>query len=188
MTAMTQHVFRDAAGLPAVETMDGPAAVRAVDAFRLVYAETFGEPPYGETEADVALAFERFHAEAAHPTFRAALARAADGTPAGMALGRALDRQSGWWDPYIAPTDRHRAFYLMELAVRATHRRRGLARRLHDTLLRTTDADQVLLSVHRAATSAGAAYRSWGYRAIADADPWGIGVHAAMILDRAAAG
>ncbi|MBZ4319277.1 GNAT family N-acetyltransferase [Streptomyces huiliensis] len=181
---MTDPASPDAAGLPAVETLDGPAAVRAVDAFRLVYAEAFAEPPYGETEADVALTFDRFRAEAAHPAFRAALARTATGEPAGMALGTTLDLRSGWWDPYVAPADRHRTFCLLELAVRAPHRRRGLARRLHDALLRTTDADRSLLTVHHAATPARAAYHSWGYRTIAEADPWGNGVHAVMSLER----
>ncbi|MFI1660036.1 GNAT family N-acetyltransferase [Streptomyces sp. NPDC020472] len=37
-------------GAVAIEPMDGPAAVRAQDAFRLVYAEAFAGPPYHETE------------------------------------------------------------------------------------------------------------------------------------------
>ncbi|WP_313772164.1 MULTISPECIES: GNAT family N-acetyltransferase [Streptomyces] len=184
---MTHSASRAAAGLYAVETMDGPTAVRGMDAFRLVYAEAFAEPPYGETEADVALTFDRFRTEAAHPAFRAALARTAAGEPAGMALGTTLDRRSGWWDPYVAPADRHRTLCLLELAVRAAHRRHGLARRLHDALLRTTDADRILLTVHHAATPARTAYRSWGYRTIAEVDPWGNGVHAVMLRDRAAA-
>ncbi|MFI0741672.1 GNAT family N-acetyltransferase [Streptomyces sp. NPDC021100] len=184
---MTHFAFRAAADLPAVETMEGSAAVRVMDAFRLVYAETFAEPPYGETEADVTLTFDRFRGEAAHPAFRAALARTSAGEPAGMALGTALDRRSGWWDPYVAPADRHRTFCLLELAVRAAHRRLGLARRLHDALLRTTDADRILLTVHHAAAPARAAYRSWGYRTIAEVDPWSNGVHAVMLLDRTAA-
>ncbi|KAB7849917.1 GNAT family N-acetyltransferase [Streptomyces mobaraensis] len=188
MAVMTHPTSRATADLPAVEAMDGPAAVRAVDAFRLVYAEAFAEPPYRETEADIALTFDRFHAEAAHPGFRATLARTAAGEPLGMALGTSLGRRSGWWDPYVAPADRPRTFCLLELAVRTAHRRHGLARRLHDALLQTTDADRILLTVHLAATPARAAYRSWGYRTIAEVDPWGNGVHAVMLLDRAATG
>ncbi|WP_180686011.1 hypothetical protein [Streptomyces gossypiisoli] len=42
-----------------IERMDGPAAVRAEDAFRLVYAEAFAEPPCNETADDVAATFRR---------------------------------------------------------------------------------------------------------------------------------
>ncbi|MGI5338165.1 GNAT family N-acetyltransferase [Streptomyces sp. CA-181903] len=185
---MTHSASRAAADLPAVETMNGPAAVRAVGAFRLVYAEAFTEPPYSEKEADVALTFDRFRAEAAHPAFRAALARTATGEPVGMALGTTLGRRSGWWDPYVAPSDRHRTFCLLELAVRAAHRRQGLARRLHDTLLRTTDADRLLLTVHHAAAPARTAYHSWGYRTVAETELWGDDVHAVMLFDHPAAG
>ncbi|GAA1884055.1 hypothetical protein [Streptantibioticus ferralitis] len=41
------------------ERMAGAPVARAEDAFRLVYAEVFAEPPYGETAADVAASFRR---------------------------------------------------------------------------------------------------------------------------------
>jgi hypothetical protein len=40
--------------------MDGSAAVHARDAFKLIYAEAFTEPPCNETADDVATAFRRF--------------------------------------------------------------------------------------------------------------------------------
>ncbi|WP_171166238.1 GNAT family N-acetyltransferase [Streptomyces sp. I05A-00742] len=170
--------------LPTVEIMDGPAAARAEDAFRLVYAETFAEPPYGETEADVDVTFDRFRTETRHPAFRAALARTPSGEPVGMALGRTLDALPGRWDACVAPADRSRTFFLMELAVRAGHRRHGLARRLHGTLLDSTTTERVILAVQLAATPALTAYHAWGYRKLAETDPWGNGTHAVMLLDR----
>ncbi|WP_345654433.1 hypothetical protein [Streptomyces siamensis] len=78
-------------GIIAAERMDGSAALRAVDGFKLVYAEAFAEPPYDETEDDVA-AFRRFPVQVRNRTFRAALARAEDGGPIGMAYGHRLGR------------------------------------------------------------------------------------------------
>lgn len=40
-------------GTITVERMDGSAAAQAVDAFRLVYADVFAEPPYNEAADDV---------------------------------------------------------------------------------------------------------------------------------------
>ncbi|MFD0474388.1 hypothetical protein ACFQ0B_43750 [Nonomuraea thailandensis] len=71
----------------AIERMDGSAAARAEAEFRLIYAEAFAEPPYHETEDDVAAAFLRFPSQTLKHAFRAALARTGDGEPVGMAYG-----------------------------------------------------------------------------------------------------
>ncbi|MCZ0983256.1 GNAT family N-acetyltransferase [Streptomyces diastatochromogenes] len=172
--------------------MDGSAAVRAVDAFRLIYAEVFAEPPYGETEDGVAAAFRRFPSQAARSTFRAVLARSGEGEPVGMAYGCALDPDTVWWDELAEPVtddmrreDGRRTFGLMELAVRGPWRGRGVARRLHETLLDGVVAEQVLLNVHPGGEAASAAYRAWGYRKIGETRPWGTGEdrYDVMLLD-----
>ncbi|MFE5537381.1 GNAT family N-acetyltransferase [Streptomyces sp. NPDC056492] len=175
----------------AIEQLDGPAAALAEDAFRLVYAEAFAEPPYAETETDVAAAFRRFRSQIRKRTFLGFLATADDGEPVGMAYGYSLGPQTGWWDQLTEPVpedmrreDGRRTFGLMELAVRAAWRRRGVARRLHETLLVTTDAERVLLNVHPDSQAAVAAYRAWGYRKVGDARPGaGAPLHAVMLLD-----
>ncbi|MDT0342074.1 GNAT family N-acetyltransferase [Streptomyces litchfieldiae] len=160
--------------------MDGPSAARAEDAFRLVYAEVFAEPPYHETAADVAAAFRRFHSGTRRGGFRAALARTADGEPVGIAYGYLLDPSTAWWDELTEPVpddmrreDGHRTFGLMELAVCRPWRGQGIARRLHETLLDGVEAERVLLNVHPDSTAARAAYRAWGYREIGEARPSG---------------
>ncbi|MFF3861048.1 GNAT family N-acetyltransferase [Streptomyces sp. NPDC002209] len=171
--------------------LDGPAAARAQDAFRLVYAEVFAEPPYAETEAAVSAAFRRFRAQTRKSTFLGALATAEGGQPVGMAYGYALSPQTGWWDQLteLVPEemrreDGHRTFGLMELAVRAAWRRQGVARSLHETLLAAVDAERVLLNVHPDSRAAVAAYRAWGYRKVGDAHPWaGAPLHDVMLLD-----
>lgn len=172
--------------------MDGPAAAQAEDAFRLIYAEAFAEPPYDETEDDVAAASRRFPSQARKPTFRAALARDEDGEPVGMAYGWTLGPDTGWWDELTEPVpddvrreDGRRTFGLMELAVRGPWRGQGVARRLHETLLDGIEAERVLLNVHPGSKAAPAVYRAWGYRRIGEARPWGTGadLHDVMLLD-----
>ncbi|WAZ26253.1 GNAT family N-acetyltransferase [Streptomyces cinnabarinus] len=174
-----------------LEPLDGAAAVRAEDAFRLIYAEAFAEAPYHETEDDVAAAFRRFPALAQRPAFRAVLARTESGGPIGMAYGFPLGPDTVWWDELTEPVpddmrreDGRRTFGLIELAVREAWRGQGVAGRLHRTLLEGVDAERVLLNVHPA-SKAPAAYRAWGYRKIGEARLWGASadVHDVMLLD-----
>lgn len=175
-----------------MELMDGATALRAADAFRLIYAEAFAEPPYGETEEDVAAAFLRFPVQTRKHAFRAALARTPQGEPVGMAYGWTLAPDAVWWDELTEPVspamrreDGHRTFGLMELAVRAPWRGQGVARSLHTALLEGIGAERVLLNVHPEAKAASAAYRAWGYRKIGEARPWGAeaDLHDVMLLD-----
>ncbi|MBT2443965.1 GNAT family N-acetyltransferase [Streptomyces sp. ISL-36] len=179
-------------GTIAIERMDGSAVVQAEDAFKLIYAEAFAEPPYNETAADVVAAFRRFPVQARKYAFRAALARAKGGEPIGMAYGHQLGPDTVRWDELTEPVpdgmrreDGHRTFGLMELAVRGPWRGQGVAQRLHETLLDTIEAERVLLNVHPASKAASAAYRAWGYRKIGEARPWGDGadLHDVMLLD-----
>lgn len=175
------------------ERLDGPAAVRAADAFRLIYADAFAEPPYDETAQDVAAAFRRFPVQARKPGFRACLARTPRGEPIGMAYGFPLGPDTVWWDELTGPVpdavrreDGHRTFGVIELAVRGPWRGQGVARRLHETLLDGTGAERALLNVHPASRVAAAAYRAWGYLKIGEARPGGgadADLHDVMLLD-----
>ena len=178
-------------GTITVERMDGSAAAQAVDAFRLIYADVFAEPPYNETADDVAATFRRFRSQTRKRTFRAALARTEGGEPVGMAYGYPVEPDTGWWDELTEPVpddmrreDGHRTFGLMELAVRAPCRGQGVARRLHETLLEVIEAERVLLNVHPDSKAASAAYQAWGYRKIGEARPWaGPDLYDVMLLD-----
>ncbi|WP_416985630.1 GNAT family N-acetyltransferase [Streptomyces sp. T028] len=172
------------------ERLDGPAAKQAEDAFRLVYAEVFAEPPYNESEGDVAATFRRFRSQTRKAAFRAALARTEGGEPVGIAYGYPLSANTGWWDQLSEPVpddmrreDGHRTFGLMELAVREPWRGQGVARRLHETLLDGLEVERVLLNVHPESKAASAAYRAWGYRKVGEAQPWeGADLHDVMLL------
>lgn len=90
-------------GAVVVEGVDGSPAGRAEFAFRVIYGEAFAEPPYGESEDDVAAAFRRFPSQVRKPAFRAALARGGGGEPVGMAYGHPLAADTGWWDELTEP-------------------------------------------------------------------------------------
>ncbi|KUL54778.1 acetyltransferase [Streptomyces sp. NRRL F-4489] len=173
-----------------VERMDGSAAARAEEAFVLVYAEAFGEPPYDREPCDVDTNFRRFRSQVRKASFRAALARTGDGEPVGIAYGYPLSPSAGWWDRLTTPVsedlrreDGHRTFGLMDLAVRAPWRRRGVARRMHDALLTGATEERVLLNARPDVPAAQAAYRSWGYRKVGEAHPWeGADLHDVMML------
>ncbi|PKV76992.1 GNAT family N-acetyltransferase [Streptomyces sp. TLI_146] len=173
-----------------IERVDGPAAARAEDAFRLVYAEAFAEPPYHETADDVAAAFRTFRSRTREGTFRACLARTGDGEPVGMAYGYPVGPDSAWWDQLTEAVpddmrreDGRRTFGLRELAVRGPWRGQGVARRLHETLIDGLEAERVLLNVHPGSEAASAAYRAWGYRKVGEGRPWeGADLRDVMVL------
>ncbi|WP_330300236.1 GNAT family N-acetyltransferase [Streptomyces sp. NBC_00503] len=179
-------------GIIARERLDGPAAVEAEGAFRVIYAEAFAEAPYNETADDVAAAFRRFPVQARRRGFSAVLARTPEGEPIGMGYGFPLRSDTVWWDELTEPVpadmrreDGRRTFGLMELAVRGPWRGQGVARGLHETLLEGIGAERVLLNVHPVSRAASAAYRAWGYRKVGEARPWGDGsdLHDVMLLD-----
>ncbi|SEE46031.1 Acetyltransferase (GNAT) family protein [Streptomyces sp. 2112.3] len=172
-----------------VEPLDGPAAALSEAAFRLVYAEVFAKEPYEETPESVAATFRRFHSRVRKSTFRAALARTADGEPVGIAYGYPLSSHTGRWDHLINPVldelrreDGQRTFGLMEFAVRARWRRLGVGGRLHETLLAEGNEERVLLNALPEVQAAQAAYRAWGYRKVGEAHPWEIApLHDVMV-------
>lgn len=174
-----------------VESMDGPQAARDESSFRIVYAEVFAEPPYSEGEDDVSDAFRRFRSQTRKSAFRGALARTRDGEPVGIAYGYPLSAKTRWWNQLATPVhddmrreDGHRTFGLMELAVRAPWRGRGIAHRLHEAVLNGSEAERVLLNVHPDSAAALGAYRAWGYQKVGEARPWeGADLHDVMLLN-----
>ncbi|WP_194814951.1 GNAT family N-acetyltransferase [Nocardia sp. XZ_19_385] len=144
---------------------DSTSAAAQSEALIDLYAEVFAEPPYHERPGDVARFRELLTAELAEPGFD--LVRAVeDDELIGMAYGFTL--AAGTWWPNAATPPPPGAlevpkFAIMELAVRRSHRGRGLGRGLLDTLLRARTEPLAVLSVDPAAP-ADALYRAWGWR------------------------
>jgi len=94
----------------------------------------------------------------------------------GYASGMPLRPSTSWWRDLTTPlppevTAEHpgRTFALTELLVRASWRRQGIGRELHDLLLGGRTEERATLTVPPGAGAAQAALRAWGWRKVARA-------------------
>ncbi|MBV7697639.1 GNAT family N-acetyltransferase [Streptomyces sp. TRM70350] len=158
---------------------DTGLAARLLDDLAPLYEEVFAEPPYGEGPREVGAFIARFQRERQHKGFRLALAR--DGEHLmGFAYGLPLASDTPWWDALtdvelsddFTREDGRRTFAVMEVAIRAPHRRRGLARALHAALICGNPAERVTLAVRPEAEPAVALYAALGYRLVGRSCLW----------------
>ncbi|MET9290926.1 GNAT family N-acetyltransferase [Streptomyces sp. NPDC003077] len=161
---------------------EGREAAHRLDAFLAAYEEIYAEPPYREGPRDVADFIDRYRVQAQRPGMRLVLARdAADGNAIGFAFGYLLSADTQWWQNMQEPLPEHftsedgtRTFVIIELAVRAAWRRRGVATGLHTTLLDGLTVERVTLTMRPEpeAEPAQAAYAAWGYEKVGVSHPW----------------
>jgi ribosomal protein S18 acetylase RimI-like enzyme len=92
----------------------------------------------------------------------------------GYGTGLPLRPSTSWWRGLTTPlpetvTAEHpgRTFALTELAVRASWRRQGIGRELHDLLLDGRPEERATLTVAPGAAAAQRALRSWGWQKVA---------------------
>lgn len=134
--------------------------------------------------------WERLQAYASRAGFSLVLGRL-DSELVGYALGYTLPSGAGWWNGLqgnipaeIIEENGQRTFAINEIMVRAAWRRRGYARTLHDALLRGRPEERATLLVEPDNLPAHSAYRSWGWRKLADLQPFPDDpVYEAMLLD-----
>jgi len=100
------------------------------------------------------------------------------GEPVGQAWGWALRADSAWWEglsaepePGFTTEDGTRTFAFSELMVRRQWRGRGVARALHDELLRTRREERATLLVLPGNADAYRAYTRWGWRRVGELRP-----------------
>jgi GNAT superfamily N-acetyltransferase len=173
-----------------VAIREGSTAAALLDEILPTYDDVYAEPPYCEGPRDVADFIERFHRQAERHGFRMAVAHAA-GDVVGFAFGYLLPADTQWWTGALAPLpgdftreDGTRTFVIIELAVIAGWRRRGIARQLHAALLDGLAVERVTLRPEAEAAPAQAAYASWGYRTVGQTRPWDEApVYDSMVLD-----
>ena len=142
-----------------------------------LHAEVYAEPPYRRDD-DAGRFARRFAVQRRQPGFVLAEARHG-GYLVGYASGMPLRPSTSWWRDLTAPlpaevTTEHpgRTFALADLLVRASWRRQGIARALHDLLLADRPEERATLTVLPAAAAAQHAFRAWGWRKVARArDP-----------------
>jgi GNAT superfamily N-acetyltransferase len=154
------------------QLLDGPQAAAHADELQALHAEVYADPPYGRPD-DAAVFAERFRVQRRQPDFVLAEARHG-GYLVGYAAGMPLRPSTSWWRDLTTPlpadvTAEHpgRTFALVELLVRASWRRQGIGRTLHDLILANRPEERATLTVLSAATPAQNAFAQWGWRKIA---------------------
>jgi ribosomal protein S18 acetylase RimI-like enzyme len=154
------------------ELLDGRQAAAHADELQVLHAEVYADPPYRRTD-DAAVFADRFRVQCRQPGFALAEARHG-GYLVGYASGMPLRPSTSWWRELTTPlpaevTTEHpgRTFALVELLVRASWRRQGIAQTLHDLLLANRPEERATLTVSPAATPAQNAFQKWGWRKVA---------------------
>ena len=149
----------------------GQAAGRAEE-LQALHAEVYAEPPYRRA-ADAGQFAARFAVQRRQPGFVLAEARHG-GYLTGYASGMPLRPSTAWWRDLTTPlpeevTTEHpgRTFALVDLLVRASWRRQGIAAALHGLVLSGRPEERATLTVLPAATAAQHAFRTWGWRKVA---------------------
>jgi ribosomal protein S18 acetylase RimI-like enzyme len=149
------------------QMLDGTQAEAHADELRALRAEE----SYGHDDEDSFVG--RFRVMRRQPGFVLAEARHG-GYLVGYAFGMPLRPSTSWWRHLTTPlpeevTAEHpsRTFALVELLVRASWRRQGIAETLHDLILSNRPEERATLTVPPAATPAQHAFRKWGWRKVA---------------------
>jgi ribosomal protein S18 acetylase RimI-like enzyme len=148
--------------------LDGGAAAGREDDLLGLAAEVSGA-------ADAPEAARRARVRRRQPGFALAEARHG-GYLVGYATGMPLRPSTSWWRGLTTPlppeaTAEHpgRTFALTEIAVRASWRRQGIGRELHDLLLRGRGEERAAALVPPGAVAAQRAFQAWGWRKAARA-------------------
>jgi ribosomal protein S18 acetylase RimI-like enzyme len=154
------------------QLLDGTQAAAHADELQTLHTEVYANPPYARTD-DAALFADRFRIQRRQPGFVLADARHG-GYLVGYAAGMPLRPSTSWWRdlttslPGEVTTEYPgRTFALIELLVRASWRRRGIAATLHDLILSNRPEERATLIVLPAATPAQKAFQKWGWRKVA---------------------
>jgi GNAT superfamily N-acetyltransferase len=155
-----------------LQLLGGKQAAEHEGELHELHAEVYAEPPYRRDE-DAGQFARRFAVQRRQPGFVLAEARHG-GYLVGYASGMPLRPSTSWWRGLTAAlpaeiTAEHpgRTFALADLLVRASWRRQGIARALHDLLLAGRPEERATLTVLPAATPAQRAFRAWGWRKVA---------------------
>jgi GNAT superfamily N-acetyltransferase len=156
----------------AVRLLDSAAAASHVADLSALHAEIYADPPYERRDDDGS--FEaRFRVQRRQPGFVLATAERG-GYLIGYAAGMPLRSSTSWWRDLTTPLPAEvtaeypgRTFALVELLVRASWRRQGIGRGLHELILANRREERGTLTVLPTAMAAQNAFHNWGWRKVA---------------------
>ena len=148
--------------------LDGGEAAARADELAGLHAEVYADPPYRQAD-DAGVYPARFRVRRRQPGFVLAEARNG-GYLVGYAAGMPLRPSTSWWRDLTAPlpaevTEEYpgRTFALTDLLVRASWRRQGIGRDLHDLVLAGRPEERATVTVRPAASAAQSAFRAWDW-------------------------
>jgi GNAT superfamily N-acetyltransferase len=151
--------------------LGGAQAAEHTAEYQALHEQVLTEPPHAG--GDARLSGDRFRVRQRQPGFVLAEARHG-GYLVGYASGMPLRPSTDWWRHLTTSlpgdvTAEHpgRTFALADLLVRASWRRQGIGRALHDLLLAGRPEERATLTAAPGATAAQHALRSWGWRKVA---------------------
>ncbi|MGH3191454.1 MAG: GNAT family N-acetyltransferase [Streptosporangiaceae bacterium] len=155
--------------MPATEMtfqlLDGAQAAEHAAELQALHAEVYPDDDEGRFAG-------RFRVQRRQPGFVLAEATSG-GYLVGYAAGMPLRPATSWWRGLTAPlpeeiTAEHpgRTFALVDLLVRASWRRQGIARTLHDLILAGRPEERATVTGRPAAAAAQHALRSWGWQRV----------------------
>jgi len=153
------------------QLLDGKAAAAHAADLQALHAEVY--PDLADDRDQAAVFAERFRVQRRQPGFVLAAARRG-GYLVGYAAGMPLRPSTSWWRDLTTPladdvTAEYpgRTFALTDLLVRASWRRQGIGRALHDLILDSRHEERATLTVPPAALPAQHAFQSWGWHKVA---------------------
>jgi GNAT superfamily N-acetyltransferase len=157
-----------------------------LDVYRDAYADKLGNPFFSEERY-----WERLEAYAQRTGFGLAMGYREGHGLVGYALGYTLPAGSQWWsglltrvDSSLVEEDGQRTFALNYIMVRRALRRQGIARQLHDALMKIRPEERATLLVMPGNVAASSAYAAWGWHKIGELQPFADApIYDAMILD-----
>jgi GNAT superfamily N-acetyltransferase len=154
------------------ELLGGAQAASRSAELQSLHAEAYAGPPYQRQE-DAGEIARRFRVWCRQPGFALAEARSG-GFLIGYAAGMPLRPSTSWWAEVTAPLPEDvtaeypgRTFALTDLVVRASWRRQGVARDLHDLIIASRTEERATLTVLPAAAPAQHAFAAWGWQKVA---------------------
>jgi ribosomal protein S18 acetylase RimI-like enzyme len=169
------------------QLLDGTQAAEHADELQALHTEVYADPPYARTDG-AALFARRFRVQCRQPGFVLAEARHG-GYLVGYAAGMPLRLSTSWWRNLTTPLPDEvtteypgRTFALVDLLVRASWRRQGIAATLHDLILKNRPEERATLIVLPAATPAQKAFQKWGWRKVARTSDPGAGLPVSDVL------